>query len=75
MHEGPQNIAWKIISPVTGKISGGNAKTVFEPGMITSDEPGIYLPNEFGVRIEDMLCVTDEGCKNFVSLPKELIIV
>ena len=44
-------------------------------GMVITDEPGIYLPNEFGVRIEDMLCVTDEGCKNFVSLPKELIIV
>ena len=43
--------------------------------MVITDEPGIYLPNEFGVRIEDMLCVTDEGCKSFVSLPKELIIV
>lgn len=44
-------------------------------GMVITDEPGIYLPNEFGVRIEDMLCVTDKGYKNFVSLPKELIIV
>lgn len=44
-------------------------------GMVITDEPGIYLPNEFGVRIEDMLCVTDNGYKNFVSLPKELIIV
>ena len=50
-------------------------ETTLKSGMVITDEPGIYLPNEFGVRIEDMLCVTDEGCKNFVSLPKELIIV
>ena len=43
--------------------------------MIITDEPGIYLPNKFGVRIEDMVCVTENGCKNFVSLPKELIIL
>ena len=46
-----------------------------EKGMIITDEPGIYLPEKFGVRIEDMVCVTEEGCKNFVSLPKELIIL
>ncbi|MCD8026057.1 MAG: aminopeptidase P family protein [Clostridiales bacterium] len=44
-------------------------------GMIITDEPGIYLPDKFGVRIEDMLCVTENGCINFVTLPKELIIV
>lgn len=52
-----------------------NNDTILKSGMIITDEPGIYLPNKFGVRIEDMVCVTDEGCKNFVSLPKELIIV
>lgn len=46
-----------------------------EKGMIITDEPGIYLPEKFGIRIEDMVCVTEEGCKNFVSLPKELIIL
>lgn len=46
-----------------------------KPGMVITDEPGIYLPNKFGVRIEDMVCVTENGCKNFVTLPKELIIV
>lgn len=44
-------------------------------GMIITDEPGIYLPEKFGVRIEDMVCVTENSCKNFVSLPKELIIL
>ncbi|MBQ5628907.1 MAG: M24 family metallopeptidase, partial [Ruminococcus sp.] len=48
---------------------------VLEPGMVITDEPGIYLPNKFGVRIEDMLAVTEDGCRNFVNLPKELIIL
>lgn len=48
---------------------------VLEQGMVITDEPGIYLPNKFGVRIEDMLAVTKDGYYNFVSLPKELIII
>lgn len=49
VHEGPQSIRWK------------NAGTVFEPGMITSDEPGIYLENKYGIRIETItLCAEDE---------------
>lgn len=51
----------------------GNA--VLETGMVITDEPGIYLPDKFGVRIEDMLLVTEEGYRNFVTLPKELIIL
>ena len=46
-----------------------------EPGMVITDEPGIYLPGKFGVRIEDMLCVTENGCLNFVSLDKQLIVI
>lgn len=53
----------------------GRGEGVLEVGMVITDEPGIYLPGKFGVRIEDMLCVTETGCKNFVSLTKELIIV
>ena len=49
--------------------------TVLRAGMVITDEPGIYLPNRFGVRIEDMVCVTENGCRNFVNLPKQLIIV
>lgn len=49
--------------------------TVLSEGMVITDEPGIYLPDKFGVRIEDMVYVTDEDCKNFVTLPKELIIL
>ena len=49
--------------------------TLLLNGMVITDEPGIYLPGKFGVRIEDMLCVTENGYHNFVNLPKELIIL
>lgn len=33
------------------------------PGMIFSIEPGVYLPGEFGVRVEDLVLVTEDGCE------------
>ena len=42
---------------------------------IVSIEPGIYLPKKFGVRIEDLALVTETGIINFVTAPKELIIL
>ena len=44
-----------------------------EEGMVITDEPGIYLPGFGGVRIEDMVVVTADGCRNLTSSPKELI--
>lgn len=50
VHEGPQSFRWKLL-PDAGKPA------VFEEGMITSDEPGIYLENQYGIRIEnEILC-------------------
>lgn len=46
-----------------------------EPGMIMTVEPGIYLPGRFGARIEDMVCVTEDGCENLTAAPKELLIL
>lgn len=50
-------------------------ETVLEANMIETVEPGIYIPGEFGVRIEDMILITDKGCRNFCTSPKELIIL
>ena len=46
-----------------------------KPGMVFSIEPGIYLPGRFGVRIEDLVLVTEDGCRVLNSAPKELRIV
>lgn len=49
--------------------------TVLEPGMVLSVEPGIYIPGEFGVRIEDLIVVTEEGYANLAKSPKVLILM
>lgn len=49
--------------------------TILSEGMIITIEPGIYLENKFGVRIEDMVLVTNNGYKNFANIPKELNIL
>jgi Xaa-Pro aminopeptidase len=38
-------------------------------------EPGIYFPDRFGARIEDLVTVTQDGCRNFSTVPKELRVV
>ncbi|HVQ58722.1 MAG TPA: aminopeptidase P family protein [Solirubrobacterales bacterium] len=48
---------------------------VLEPGEVVTVEPGIYLPGKFGVRIEDLVTVTEDGYRNFSGLSKELTIV
>jgi Xaa-Pro dipeptidase len=42
-------------------------KTKLEPGMTFSDEPGIYIPGEFGVRLEDIFAVTENGAELFTG--------
>lgn len=51
------------------------SEKLLSAGMVITVEPGIYLPDKFGVRIEDMVLVTAEGCRNFASLPKELVVL
>ncbi len=46
-----------------------------EAGMVSSAEPGIYLPGKYGVRIEDLVIVTADGCENMTNSPKNLIIL
>lgn len=48
-------------------------ETVLQPGMIETVEPGIYVPGFGGVRIEDMVVITEDGCRNLTRSSKELI--
>lgn len=61
IHEQP------VLSPVS--------QQTLAPGHVVTVEPGIYLPGRFGVRIEDMAFVTEDGCKNLTRAPKDLIIL
>lgn len=58
---------WPYFSP--------SCEQLLLPGMVLTVEPGIYLEGKFGVRIEDMVVVTDDGCQNLTHSPKELIVV
>jgi Xaa-Pro aminopeptidase len=61
VHEGPR------LSQRSGDL--------LAPGEVVTVEPGIYLPGKLGVRIEDLVVVTEEGIDNLSSLPKELQLV
>lgn len=62
IHESPR------LSP-----AAGNA--LLQAGNVVTVEPGIYLEGRFGVRIEDMALITEDGCRNLTRCPKELIIL
>ncbi len=49
--------------------------SVLQTGDVVTVEPGIYLPGEFGVRIEDMAYITENGYENLTKSPKNLIII
>ncbi|MBQ4251478.1 MAG: M24 family metallopeptidase, partial [Erysipelotrichaceae bacterium] len=57
-----------------GDVSSTNTAEA-KPGMIFSIEPGIYLPGEFGVRIEDLVLVTEEGCEVLNQVDKHCRII
>ena len=44
-------------------------------GAMCSAEPGVYLPGKFGVRIEDVVEITADGCRSITKSPKNLIII
>lgn len=61
VHEGPR------LSP--------RSDDLLAAGEVVTVEPGIYLPGELGVRIEDFVVVTEDGYRNLSTLPKDLTLV
>lgn len=61
VHEGP-----RLATSSEDELKAGNVVTV---------EPGVYLPGRFGVRIEDLVVVTEDGHRNLSGLPKDLTVV
>ncbi|GKX68706.1 M24 family metallopeptidase [Inconstantimicrobium mannanitabidum] len=57
-----------------GDVSAVN-KAKVEPGMIFSIEPGVYLSGNLGVRIEDLVMVTEDGCEVLNNYTKEMIVL
>ncbi len=53
-------------APGVSKVS----KTVLKSGMIITIEPGVYLPGNLGVRVEDLVLITDDGCEVLSSSEK-----
>lgn len=56
------------------QIAGGN-DLILESGMAFSIEPGIYIPGDLGIRIEDSIVLTDTGADSFTHLSKDLRII
>lgn len=48
-------------------------ENILEPGMVITVEPGIYLEGAYGVRIEDLVVITEDGCRNLTHSRKELL--
>ena len=58
-------------SPTLNPLSG----ETLEPGMVVTVEPGIYLKERFGARIEDLCVVEKDGFTNLTAAPREMIIL
>jgi Xaa-Pro aminopeptidase len=61
IHEDP-----RLTRTADGSLSAGNTVTI---------EPGVYLPDMFGVRIEDLVAITDDGPEVLTGFPKELVTI
>ena len=55
-------------------LAAPSGMEILKSGNIISAEPGIYLPGKFGVRIEDMLLITENGSENLTKAPKQLTV-
>jgi Xaa-Pro aminopeptidase len=58
----------------TPRIAAGQ-KEILRPGMVITIEPGVYFPGKWGVRIEDMVAVTENGCEVLTPTSKDFVSV
>lgn len=56
------------------RVAAGQ-KDVLRPGMVITIEPGAYIPGKLGVRIEDMVLVTQRGCEVLTPTGKDLLVL
>lgn len=56
-------------------VASPSHQEVMPAGAVVSAEPGIYLPGQFGVRIEDVLVLREDGCEDLTHSPKDLIVL
>ena len=56
------------------RVAAGQTE-ILQPGMVITIEPGVYVPGKWGVRIEDMVVVTERGCEVLTPTSKELIAI
>ena len=63
-----------LVDHEPGDVSATHDEPVRE-GQVFSIEPGIYLPGDVGVRIEDLVIVTEDGCEVINSYPKQLTVL
>ena len=52
-----------------------SSQHTLKEGMILTVEPGAYISGKYGVRTEDMVVVTNDGCRNLTNTTKDLIII
>jgi Xaa-Pro aminopeptidase len=69
VHEAP-----RIGPSRPGRGDRGSEGALLEPGMVITVEPGAYIPGWGGVRIEDDVLVTDEGCEVLTSVRRDLVV-
>ena len=58
-----------------GPVLGINSEYILKENMVVTDEPGIYIPGQFGVRIEDTVLINKGTCEPLTKSPKKYVIV
>ena len=53
----------------------GNNKEPLPAGVVASAEPGIYIPGKFGVRIEDVTILKEDGCEDITGITRDLLVI